>query len=130
MADAKKKKVLIVDDDEFLLDMYVVKFKEAGFEVDIAQNGEEALAKVRAGNPDVVLLDVVMPKMDGFDVLRTIKKEKLAPHAAVFVLSNLGQKEDTDRGMNLGAVDYIVKAHFTPSEVVARVNNVLQSHTH
>jgi DNA-binding response OmpR family regulator len=125
MTDTQKKKVLIVDDDEFLLDMYAVKFKEAGFEVDIAQNGEAALEKVRTGNPDVVLLDVVMPKMDGFDVLRAIRKEKLAPHAEVFVLSNLGQKEDTDRGINLGAVDYIVKAHFTPSEVVARVNSTL-----
>lgn len=127
MADAQKKKVLIVDDDEFLLDMYVVKFKESGFEVDVAQNGEEALEKARTTNPDIILLDIVMPKVDGFDVLRTIKKDKLAPNAAVFVLSNLGQKEDTDRGISLGAVDYIVKAHFTPSEVVARVENTLKN---
>ena len=107
--------------------MYVVKFKESGFEVDVAQNGEEALEKARTTNPDIILLDIVMPKVDGFDVLRTIKKDKLAPNAAVFVLSNLGQKEDTDRGISLGAVDYIVKAHFTPSEVVARVENTLKN---
>ena len=119
------RKVLIVDDDEFLLDMYVMKFKEAGFEVEVAQNGEEAIEKAKSGNPDAILLDIVMPKMDGFEVLRKIKKENLAHQAAVFVLSNLGQKEDTERGLGLGAVDYIVKAHFTPSEVVARVQNVL-----
>ncbi len=122
---AEPKKVLIVDDDEFLLDMYVMKFKESGFLVEVAQNGEEALKKAREVQPDAILLDIVMPKMDGFDVLSAIKKEKLAPRAAVFLLSNLGQKEDTDRGLGLGAVDYIIKAHFTPSEVVSRVRSVL-----
>lgn len=121
------KKVLIVDDDEFLLDMYVVKFKSAGFEVEIAQDGEEAVEKARKINPNAILLDIVMPKLDGFGVLRTLKKDKIAPDASIFILSNLGQKEDTDRGMGLGAVDYIVKAHFTPSEVVARVEEVLNS---
>jgi|SRR3989344_7790704 len=120
-----QKKVLIADDDEFLLDMYVMKFRSAGFEVEIAQNGQEAIEKAQKINPDAILLDVVMPKVDGFGVLRTLKKEKIAPSASIFILSNLGQKEDTDRGLGLGAVDYIVKAHFTPSEVVARVQAVL-----
>ena len=120
------KKVLIVDDDEFLLDMYVLKFKEAGFVVEVAQNGEEAIQKAKQANPDAILLDVVMPKIDGFEALRTIKKENIAPNAAIFILSNLGQKEDTERGLGLGAVDYIVKAHFTPSEVVSRVVGVLK----
>ena len=120
------KKVLIVDDDEFLLDMYVLKFKEAGFVVEVAQNGEEAIQKAKQANPDAILLDVVMPKIDGFEALRTIKKENIAPNAAIFILSNLGQKEDTERGLGLGAVDYIVKAHFTPSEVVSKVGGVLK----
>lgn len=118
-------KVLIVDDDAFLLDMYALKFKESGFEVYIAQNGEEALAKSKTMNPDVILLDIVMPKMDGFDVLRALKKDSLAPNAAIVMLTNLGQKEDVDRGLKLGANDYIVKAHFTPSEVVAKVKGLL-----
>src|SRR3989338_5803832 len=120
-----QKKILIVDDDEFLLDMYVCKFQESGFAVEIAQNGQEAIEKAKKTNPDAILLDIVMPKMDGFEALRTMKKEHIAPKAAIFILSNLGQREDTERGLDLGAVDYIVKAHFTPSEVVARVNNVL-----
>ena len=120
-------KVLIVDYDAFLLDMYSIKFKESGFLVEIAKNGEEAIAKAKSLNPDVILLDIVMPKMDGFDVLREIKKDNLAPGAVIFILTNLGQKEDVDRGLKLGASDYIVKAHFTPSEVVAKVRNLLGS---
>ncbi len=84
------KKILIVDDDDFLLDMYAMKFREAGFLVDIAKNGEEALNKAKEVQPDVVLLDVVMPKMDGFEVLRTLKQNAIIPNALIFILSNLG----------------------------------------
>ncbi len=118
------KKILIVDDDEFLLDMYVLKFKESGFIVDIAQNGEEAIKKIRTATPDIILLDVVMPKLDGFDVLRTVKKEGLAQNSKILLLTNLGQKEDVEKGMSLGAEGYVIKAHFTPSEVVKKVNSL------
>jgi len=125
--DNAKHKILIIDDDEFLLDMYAVKFKEEGFEVDIAREGKEALNKIKEGaSPEVVLLDIVMPGMDGFELLETIRKEKLIPTSKIIMLSNLGQKEHLDKGMSLGAADYIVKAYFTPSEVVKRVNEVLK----
>ena len=125
--DGVKHKILIIDDDEFLLDMYAVKFKEEGFEVDIAREGKEALNKIKEGaSPEVVLLDIVMPGMDGFELLETIRKEKLIPTSKIIMLSNLGQKEHLDKGMSLGAADYIVKAYFTPSEVVKRVNEVLK----
>ena len=121
-----KHKILIIDDDEFLLDMYAVKFKEEGFEVDTARGGKEALDKIKGGtSPEVVLLDVVMPGMDGFELLGTIRKENLIPASKIIILSNLGQKEHLDKGMSLGAADYIVKAYFTPSEVVKKVNEVL-----
>ena len=125
--DSLGKKILIVDDDEFLLDMYALKFKESGFEVEVARGGEEALEKVRGGlKPDVLLLDIVMPTLDGFDVLKFIKKENLVPNAVLVVLTNLGQKEDIEKGLHLGAHDYIVKAHFTPSEVVKKVLSLLE----
>ena len=125
--DKAKHKILIIDDDEFLLDMYAVKFKEEGFEVDIAREGKEALNKIKEGaSPEVVLLDIVMPGMDGFELLETIRKEKLIPTSKIIMLSNLGQKEHLDKGMSLGAADYIVKAYFTPSEVVKKVNEVLK----
>lgn len=119
-------KILIIDDDEFLLDMYATKFKEEGFEVEVARGGKEALDKIKEGaNPEIVLLDVVMPGMDGFELLEIIRKEKLIPASKIIILSNLGQKEHLDRGMSLGAADYIVKAYFTPSEVVKKTNEVL-----
>lgn len=119
-------KILIVDDDAFLLDMYSIKFKESGFSVEIAQNGEEAIEKVKELNPEVILLDIVMPRLDGFEVLRAFKKDKIAENALLIILTNLGQKEDIEKGLALGATDYIIKAHFTPSEVVAKVKSLLE----
>ncbi len=118
-------KVLIVDDDQFLLDMYALKFRESGFDVEVAENGKKAIEKADEFKPDVMLLDVVMPAVDGFEVLSEIKQKKLAPGSKVIMLTNLGQKDDTERGMALGADDYIVKAHFTPTEVVDRVKSIL-----
>ena len=123
--EPQNTKVLIVDDDNFLLDMYSLKFRESGFLVEVAKGGSEALEKAKAMNPDVILLDIVMPQLDGFEVLRSLKKEKYAEGAIIVILTNLGQKEDVERGLALGANDYIIKAHFTPSEVVNKVKSLL-----
>lgn len=123
---APAKKIFIVDDDKFLLDMYTFKFKEKGFDVIQAFGSVDALSKLKGGIvPDVMLLDVVMPTMDGFELLALIKSEKLAPDAKVIVLSNLGQPGDIEKGRNLGANGYVIKASATPSEVVERVMTVL-----
>lgn len=122
---AQSAKILLVDDDEFLLDMYSLKFKEAGFAIEVAMSGQDALDKLKKNTYDVVLLDIVMPVLDGFEVLQRMRKEKIGENAMVIVLSNLGQKEDIERGLQLGAVDYIIKAHFTPKEVVDKVNQHL-----
>ncbi|HBT81154.1 hypothetical protein A2757_02345 [Candidatus Giovannonibacteria bacterium RIFCSPHIGHO2_01_FULL_48_47] len=121
------KKILIIDDDEFLLDMYSLKFREAGFQVEVGRSGEEALNLVRQGlKPEVVLLDIVMPTIDGFEFLRLVKKENLLQGALVVILSNLGQREDIEKGLALGANDYIVKAHSTPSEVLRKIETLLE----
>lgn len=126
MGEANKT-IFIVDDDEFLLDMYAVKFRETGFEVEVAKSGEEALRRVREGLvPRVVLLDIVMPGLDGFEFLKMVQKENLLKDSLVVILTNLGQKDDVQRALVLGARDYIVKAHFTPSEVVKKVNSLLE----
>ena len=126
MTDETKKKVLIVDDDKFLLDMYTIKFTENNFDVIAVLGSVEALGKIKEGiDPDVALLDVVMPAMDGFELLETIKRDKLAPRAKVIILSNLGQQSDIDKGNALGADGYIVKANATPSEVVEKVKEIL-----
>ena len=122
----KSLSILFVDDDKFLLDMYALKFSKNGFDVHTAQGPEEALKIVRDGlKIDILLLDVVMPGMDGIQFLEELKKRNIQGIKHIVILSNLGQKEDVDRGMNAGAQEYIVKANCTPSEVVARVNTLL-----
>ncbi len=123
--NTKKHTVLIVDDDEFLLDMYAIKFKEEGFVVEIAQSGGEALEKIDDVKPDIVLLDIVLPEMDGFSVLQKMRRDKKSGAPLVVMLTNLSQKDDTERGLRLGADDYVVKAHYTPSEVVEKVRKLL-----
>lgn len=125
-----KKTVLIIEDDRFLLDMYVMKFNERGFAVETAFGGQEALTKIqkKSNKPDIVLLDLVMPGIGGFEVLEKIKTGKLLPNSLVIILSNLGQKEDIDRGLALGADGYIVKASATPTEVVDKVITAIQRH--
>lgn len=127
MGEETKKRILIVDDDEFLLEMYAFKFKESGFDVEIAKNGAEALEIVKKRNNfTVMLLDIVMPSPDGFEVITEIKKNNLAPNTKIIALTNLGQKEDIEKGKKYGFEDYIVKARYTPSEVVARIKSLLK----
>lgn len=118
-------KVLIVDDDPFILDMYVLKFKQDGFDVEIATDGKKVLQQVKDTKPDVVLLDVIMPFADGFEVLKQMKNDPSMKDIQVIMLTNLGQKEDIEKSLALGAADYIIKAHFTPSEVVNKVKDFL-----
>lgn len=126
MKNNGERKIFIIDDDEFLLDMYSTKFRESAFIVETAAGADDALSKIRNGLlPDIVLLDIVMPKMDGFALLEIIRKENLIPNSKIIFLSNLGQKDHLDRGLKLGADDYIVKAYFTPSEVVKKVEDIL-----
>lgn len=123
--EKKNKKVLIVDDDQFLIDMYSLKFNKDGFDVEVATKGEEALEKLRGGfDPDIVILDVVMPSLDGIGLLEKIRQEKFASKAVVVMLTNQGQKSDIDRAKKLKVDGYIVKATTIPSEVVEEVLNI------
>jgi DNA-binding response OmpR family regulator len=121
-----KKYILLVEDDKFLSEMYATKLTSAGFEIETAADGQAALQKIREKTPDLILLDIVLPKMDGFEVLQFLKKDPALKNIMVIFLTNLGQKEEVDKGLALGANDYIIKAHFTPTEVVAKVKMVLK----
>lgn len=124
---APKKTILIIDDDTFLLDMYSLKFLENNFDVSTATSCADALAKLSSGyRPDILLVDVVMPSMDGIEFLKALKEKAISGIPHIIVLSNLGQKEDVERGLTNGAEDYIVKANFTPSEVVAKVKKIFE----
>jgi len=125
--EEKKKKILIVDDDSFLLDMYALKFSQNNFEVLTALSGIKALEELESGfNPDIILLDIIMPEMDGFEMLKTINDKKLSPNSVKIILSNKGQQSDIDQGNSLGASGYIVKANSTPAEVIEHVIGILK----
>lgn len=121
------KKILLVEDDPFLSEIYVTKFEEAGFNVSVAGDGSLGLQKVKEENPDILMLDIVMPNVDGFELLRLLKQEQATKNIPVVILSNLGEQEDVERGFKLGALMYIIKAHYTPTEVVAKVKSILNS---
>ncbi len=116
---------MIVDDDKFLLDMYSLKFSEQGFEVETAMSADEALQKFEGGfQPVIFLVDLIMPGMDGFQLIEKLREKGAHEKAAIIILSNLGQKEDIEKGLSLGVDGYIVKASATPSEVVSRVSEI------
>jgi len=119
-------RILIVEDDPFLSEMYTSKLEEAGFSVDVIVDGKEGLKKILEDKPDLVLLDIVLPKMDGFEILQAVRKEPKLKEIKIIALTNLGQKEEIEKGLAFGANDYIVKAHYTPSEVVAKVRKILE----
>jgi putative two-component system response regulator len=120
-----KPKVLIVDDDKFLLNMYSIKFTKNNFEVNSATSGEEAFTKIKEGYvPDIILLDIVMPGMDGFEILASLKKTNIAPNAMIIMLTNQGQLSDIDKAKSFGISGYIIKATTIPSEVVEEVTKI------
>ncbi len=124
----KGKMVFVVDDDNFLLEMYAKKFKSYGFEIMTAFNGAEALEKIKNGDqPDILVFDLIMPQIDGVGLIKTIKEENLIPNAVKIVLSNQEQESDISK-MNEYDVDgYIIKAMFTPSEVVNEVIKIYKN---
>ena len=125
--EGEKRKILIVDDDTFLLDMYALKFSQNGFEVHTAPGGEQALEKLRAGlAPEILLMDIIMPGMDGFEMLKKINEEKISEKSVKVILSNKGQQSDVEEGIALGASGYIVKANSTPAEVITQVIKILE----
>jgi CheY-like chemotaxis protein len=126
--EGEKRKILIVDDDGFLLDMYALKFSQNNFEVYTAGSGAHALEKLKGGlSPDLILVDIIMPEMDGFEVLAQINIQKLCPNCIKIILSNKNEQRDIDEGNRLGVAGYIVKANFTPAEVINQVIKILEN---
>lgn len=127
--EASQHTILLIDDDQFLRDMYSVKFKETGATVEVAESATDALERLRAGFlPDVIVFDVVMPGLDGYGFLGVLREEHLAPMAIKIALSNQGGDADIEKAKALGATEYLIKANTIPSEVVAQVlSKVLES---
>jgi two-component system chemotaxis response regulator CheY len=124
--DQVKKKIMLVDDDNFLLEMYARKFANSGFEIISATSGEDAINQLmNTQDLDVLMFDIVMPEMDGIDLLKKVKEENLAPKALKIVLSNQGQQVEIEKAEGIGVDGYIVKALHTPSEVVKKVSEII-----
>ena len=119
-------KILLIEDDSTLIEMYTLKFKQEGFSLMTVQDGLAGLEAAKNELPAVILLDVMMPKMDGFAVLTELKKDDKTKNIPILLLSNLGQKSDIEKGKKLGANDYIVKASMTPTQVVEKVKSFLK----
>jgi DNA-binding response OmpR family regulator len=124
------KKILLVEDDPFLIDIYQKKLKDSGFKVEVAKDGERALEILKEKNFDLMLLDIVLPKIDGWKILEEIKEmkkeKKDLEKMKIVIWSNLGEKEDIKKGLSLGATSYLIKANFTPSEVVREIEKLLK----
>lgn len=121
-----KIKILLVEDDSFLLSMYATKFEMEGFKVVMAEDGEKAIRLAAKEAPDIILLDIILPKVDGFEVLRQLKASEQTAPIPIILLTNLSQKEEIEKGLKMGAVDYLIKAHFMPSEVVDKIKKALK----
>lgn len=118
-------KILLIEDDPLLVDIYTTKLKEAGFKTVLVDHAEKALEVIDAAKPDVILLDIVLPHIDGWEILQSIRQNSSFKDIKIIILSNLGEKEEIERGLRLGADQYLIKAHYTPSEVVQQIKNLI-----
>lgn len=119
------KKILLVEDDTFISEMVVKKLKEAELIVDLAMDAETGMVKIQKDKPDLILLDIVLPGMDGYEFLEKVKADKELSSIPVLILSNLGQKDEIERGLALGAKDFLVKAHLNLDEILQKVEQAL-----
>ncbi len=115
------KKIIIVEDEEILRNLLQKKLTEEGYSVDVAEDGEEGLVKIKENRPDLILLDIIMPKMGGFEMLEEMQKDENIREIPVVVVSNSGQPVEIDRAQKLGARDWLVKTEFDPQEVIDKV---------
>jgi len=120
------KTILIIEDDKFLRELIAQKLIKEGYEISEAVDGEEGVRKIKEEKPDLVLLDLILPGIDGFEVLSRMREESVLISIPIIILSNLGQKEDVEKGLKLGAIDYLIKAHFTPGEIIEKIKSALK----
>ena len=120
------KKILVVEDDEFLMKIYEIKFKQEGHLVIKAVNGEQGVDLAKSEKPDLILLDLILPKKSGFEVLDEIKADPETKDIPIIIISNLGQDEDVKKGLDKGASDYIVKANSTIEEFMEKIGKYLK----
>lgn len=122
----KAKRILIVEDDQFLVKVYTTKLNKEGFEIEMAISGEEVKTKVKNFKPNLILLDIMLPGQNGFEILEELKKGTATKKIPVIILSNLGQESDVKKGMDLGAVDYFIKTNLSINDVVLKIKSAMK----
>ena len=119
------KKILIIEDEVILLNLLRKKLINQGYDVFVAQDGDVGIKKIREVMPDLILLDIVMPKIDGYEVLEEVKKDDELKSIPVIIISNSGQPVEIERIKELGAIDWLIKTEFDPQEIVDKVVKVI-----
>jgi DNA-binding response OmpR family regulator len=127
MSSKNKIKILIVEDEEFLLDLYQTKLNQDGFEVIKAENGLAGVSLATLEKPNLILLDILMPQVDGYEMLKRLKANKATARIPIIIFSNLSQRAEIEKGLKLGAKDFIIKTSVTPSEMVDKVKSYLKN---
>jgi len=122
-----KSKILLIEDDEFLYKILMIKLKQAGFDALLAVDGQEGIARAKKVKPDLILLDLILPKINGFEVLEEVKKDPHLKEVPVVILSNLGQNSDVKKGLKMGATDYLVKTSLSLNEMVEKVKSYINN---
>lgn len=122
-----KKTILLVEDDSFVTEIYETKIRKEGFEVVAVENGLKAVEILKNITPNLILLDIIMPYMDGLEVLKKVKSDERLKKIPVILLTNLSEKEKIEEALGIGADDYLIKSHFTPSEVIGKINAALKN---
>lgn len=123
------KKILIVEDEEAISSMYKMKFDLSGYETVVAEDGETAVAKAFSENPDLILLDILLPKLNGYEVLKMLRADERTKNTKIYMLSNLGQTDEVEKGFTAGADGFMVKASLTPSQLVKNVEEIFEGKT-
>lgn len=124
---SEAKRILLIEDDPLITEIYTTKLKESGFRVEVMGDGEAALKQLKKdAGFDLLVLDIVLPRLTGFELLQKIRNDQTLKILKVLVLSNLGQKLDIERAENLGVARYLIKANFTPTEVVEEIKKLLK----
>ncbi|MBU2109353.1 response regulator [Patescibacteria group bacterium] len=120
-----KKTILIIEDDTFFQNLISKKLVNEGFEVLVASDSRQALSILEEKKPNLIVLDLILPVLDGFGILSIIKKDEKTKDIPVIILSNLGQKEEIEKAIALGAVDFMIKVNFTPEEIVRKIKSII-----
>jgi len=121
------KKILIIEDDKYFLNILLKKLEKEGFSVISASEGISGIRKLKEEKPDLIILDLVLPGIDGFEILKRAKQNPETKKIPIIILSNLGQEQEVEKGLSLGASDFLIKAHFTPKMVIEKIKKYLSS---